>query len=252
MKAVLTGLFVGAFVGWLAGYFGQLAFVLDRDTPVAGIAVSSLLALVSPLTFAAAAAGALVGICLVPIIVLMSRKRGVGGWCLIAALTLAASPALAEWQTWEIVDPMDGTVTWGIHSPPSKPLKEMGFPYKSAEGAAMIGCRGVSGFLFSARPHLRGGERNRIGMLEWPLRVKFDDNAPVRLSFMQDRHSQALFYVGGWTVEGPHILGHHPNLPDKIFAHETLLLELPWRGQGDVVWRFDLRGSRASYEEACP
>ena len=95
MKAVLTGLFVGAFVGWLAGYFGQLAFVLDRDTPVAGIAVSSLLALVSPLTFAAAAAGALVGICLVPIIVLMSRKRGVGAWGLITVLTFTTAPAMA-------------------------------------------------------------------------------------------------------------------------------------------------------------
>ena len=38
---------------------------------------------------------------------------------------------------------------------------------------------------------------------------------------------------------------------DRVTSNNELLLELPWYGLGNVVFRFDLKGSRAAYREAC-
>lgn len=170
-------------------------------------------------------------------------KRIIRGLITGAVLVLAQA-APAEWQVWQSSpDPMTGHVSKGAQSARAAPIEEMAFPYADTESVALIFCgngaiSGVS-FAFTNAPNLAGGSL-LDGLRSFMLRVRFDDDPLMRWQFVQEWGSRQIFS------------GHRLHvLAARMQAARTMLLELPWHGQGSVVFRYDLTGSRAAVEEAC-
>lgn len=157
------------------------------------------------------------------------------------ALVLAiGAPAQAQWKTWEDVDPMTGDVRRGAQSSFTEPMSPMGFPYHDVVAIAVLSCGARLSFWFDGL-NLRGGE-NHDGYRTFRLRVKFDGNPPVKRHFAQNWGSNLLYYSGRLYLH---------EMRESVLASKSMLLELPWHGQGDVVFKFDLTGSREAYGEAC-
>lgn len=71
------------------------------------------------------------------------------------------------------------------------------------------------------------------------LRVRFDAAPPTRVGFTQVWGSDQLATTDAAVRGG-------------ILSAKVMLLEIPWHRQGNVVFRFDLTGSAATYRAGCP
>ena len=171
-------------------------------------------------------------------------KRIIRGLITGAVLVFTVAQAQAQWKMVEdVVDPMDGSTRSAIQSPMAAPMEGMGFPYTGTKSAAAILCGdgGITGvaFGFTNAPNLVGGSL-LDGHRSFMLRVRFDDDPLMRWQFVHEWGSRLIFS------------GHRLHvLAARMQAARTMLLELPWHGQGNVVFRYDLTGSRAAVEEAC-
>lgn len=163
------------------------------------------------------------------------------GATLAALILLAPARANGGWTAWSDEDPMDGTERTGISSAWTSPLSPMGFPYREVRAVAGIACDSGVYFRFTTAPNLSGDE-TRNGYNTIKLRVKFDDDPILHEPFTQDWGSDQLF---------PKRRSPEDELHKGLLAKNRAMLEVPWRREGKVVFRFDLAGSRNAYDTTC-
>ena len=115
----------------------------------------------------------------------------------------------------------------------------MAFPYTGTKAFAGIACDGRGAYFgFTSAPNMHG-DTARDGYSTIRLRVRFDDEPPLRSEFSQTWGSDQLSTASDTVRNG--LLGKH-----------KMMLEVPWYGEGNVIFEFDLTGSRKAYESACP
>ena len=154
-------------------------------------------------------------------------------------LVATAGPAAAEWRAWSSTDEMSGAVRKGVVSAWTKPTRAMSFPYADARGVAGLACDGRGAyFRFSSPPNVSQDD-TEDGYNVSRLRVRFDATPPTRIGFTQVWGSNQLTTNDAAVRKG-------------ILSAKEMLLEIPWHGQGNVVFRFDLAGSAAAYRAGCP
>lgn len=159
---------------------------------------------------------------------------------LVAAAGLAGwtSPD-AAWSGWASSDPMTDEVRKGVSSQWTAPRRSMGFPYQNTRAVAGLSCDGSGAyFLFTNPPNLTNDDPRDGGYSVSHLRMRFDDDPPRRFTFTQSWGSDQLA-TGSREVRSA-LLGKH-----------KAMLEVPWHGEGNVVFEFDLTGSRKTYAVAC-
>jgi len=155
---------------------------------------------------------------------------------LLVVSTLSAKDIhVGHWTITKEVDKMTGEASYCITSKSVSPLRPMHFPYRNVTANLVVEFDGNLKWIylaFNTVPNLVGGEL-RDGYNEIGIRVRFDDSIEG-ITISHDWGSHFLY------CEFPDFL-----LP-KLVHSKTVLIELPWHGQGDVYFEFNLRGlSRA-------
>ena len=158
---------------------------------------------------------------------------------LVFGLLFAFGNATAKWNSWEDNDPMTNIKSYGVSSQRSTPIEPMSFPFRDVEAIVGISCDGNPYFHFTTTPVLDDIGFHSDGYISVMLRVRFDDKPPFRTTFSQKWGSERMTPLQGKIIF------------DSLLAHRTMLLELPWHTQGNVVFRFDLTGSRKLYQSTC-
>ena len=163
------------------------------------------------------------------------KWKGLAVAVLVACIS---APAEAAWKPWTSTDPMSGEVRKGAASLWTSPRRAMGFPYGGTKGVAGVACEGGGAyFRFTDEPNITGDDLES-GYSVSRLRVRFDDNAPQRVRFTQ-----------GWGSD--QLTTRSSAVRNGLLAKHKMLLEVPWHGEGNVIFEFDLTGSRKAYERAC-
>lgn len=161
---------------------------------------------------------------------------------LVGVVAVAVSGAVAgeakAWSGWQSGDPMDDSVRKGIASMWTPPMRMMGFPYSDVKAVSGISCDGRGAYLsFTDTPNI-SDDTNHSGYSESKLRVRFDKENPQRRSFTQVWGSNQLHTDSVAVRQG-------------ILRKHTMMVEIPWHGEGNVIFKFDLTGSHDAYKLAC-
>ena len=165
----------------------------------------------------------------------MDKKRVM----VAAALLGLAGTVSAGWSSWSHTDEMTGDTWKGVVSEETSPQHAMAFPYAWTIAVVGLSCNGTGAyFRFSENPNLTK-DRPGDGYSTSSLRARFDAEAPRNFRFTQEWGSDQLATDSALMRNG-------------ILERKVLRLELPWHGQGNVIFKFDLAGSRAAYQAACP
>jgi len=139
---------------------------------------------------------------------------------------------IGNWTIFKSVDEMTGKVTsYAILTNLVKPLESMDFPYEDLTATLVIECDSQSktvAISFSSIPTLTN-TKLRGGYEELETRVKFDNDIDT-VSIIHGIGSYDLVF------ESPEDI-----LP-KLVHSRTLLIELPWYREGDVYFKFKLKG----------
>ncbi|WDP90883.1 MAG: hypothetical protein HUN04_14750 [Desulfobacter sp.] len=153
---------------------------------------------------------------------------------LIAAVSTAEAGS-ARWKTSVSVDEMTGKTSAYAFSPSVGPTKSMNWPYHTVKAWLGVGCDGKSEWVyigFSEAPNLsiRGTEE---GYYVFGTRVKWD-------SIIENET-----LTQGWGENFIHFEGDRFAI-SKIESGNSVLVELPWHGNGKVYFKFPLNGSSAA------
>ena len=164
----------------------------------------------------------------------------------LAGLLLAAFavPAFGLWQGWTHEDPMDDSVRKGVWSSWMSPLNRMGFPYHETKARLSLLCDDgprTAYMDFTNVPILSGAE-NHDGFETMNLRVRFDNGEVRRVRAIQP---------WGSNMVGLDTTNHLGKLRDAILGGNTMLVEIPWHGEGNVIFDFSLAGSRKAFDAEC-
>ena len=153
----------------------------------------------------------------------------------VVSYLIAGDIHVGSWTISKDVDEMSGECSYYITSKSVRPLKPMHFPHWNVTANLVVEFDGNLEWIylaFNTVPNLVGGEL-RDGYDEIGIRVRFD-NSIEGITISHDWGSHFLY------CEFPDFL-----LP-KLVHSKTVLIELPWYGQGDVYFKFNLMGfSRA-------
>jgi TonB family protein len=153
-------------------------------------------------------------------------------------MSLWMSPLLAQWTTTTSKDQMSGNVEAYAVSQSVNPTKTMRFPYSDVRAWLGVGCDGAHEWAyvgFSSTPVVTD-DVTRDGYNQVRTRIKWDDTIES-VTFTQPWGASALHFLDDGSV----IV--------KLAASNTVLLELPWYGEGPVYFRFSLNGSTAALSE---
>lgn len=165
----------------------------------------------------------------------------------VAAMLFAAfaAPAFGQWTGWSAEDPMDDTVRKGVASGWTAPRKSMSFPDRETKAIVGISCEAdpdQAYMGFTEKPNLSRGE-NHGGYETTRLRVRFDNGKPQRVKAIQSRGNSQIS-LQAYSVGGE-------PLRDAILGGNTMLVEIPWHGAGNVIFAFSLAGSRKAFDAQC-
>lgn len=144
----------------------------------------------------------------------------------------------SKWSTSVSVDEMTGSKQAFANSVRVSPTRQMQFPYSDVKAWLGVGCDGDSEwayFGFSTAPNLTN-ENTESGYDIIDARIKWDDE------IQQTRLTQEW----GERFIG---FGYDEGAISKITSSSTVLLELSWHGEGNVNFRFPLKGSAAALNE---
>ena len=160
----------------------------------------------------------------------------------IAAAAIAwlmVAPAQGSWRGWTQTDEMEGTTRKGMNSPWTSPKRAMTFPYQGTRAVLGVSCEGSGAYMSFTDTVNLSGDETKSGYNAIRLRVKVDDQKPVRHRATQ-----------GWGSRQLHF--ESPAMRRAILAGRSILIEVPWYGQGATLWRFSLSGTSELYRSQCP
>ena len=162
------------------------------------------------------------------------------------ALTIVAPAAADTWTNSTGTDEMTGEKSHYAHSPDTTARKPMGRPYHDVTTSMHYGCSYAKApavpsqwayLWFSAKPNLTGDEtKDGYSVGRW--RTKWDDGPVHRAGLIQ-----------GWGEKTLHFTGAE-NVIRQAREHQSFTIELPWYGEGDVIFRYSLTGSAKAIRHA--
>lgn len=163
-------------------------------------------------------------------------------------VVLGGSPAAADgWSVEVYTDPMTDERTTSVRSALTSPVTPMRRPYADNWGWLALRCDATPvnpdmpaparvSLGFKYKPFLR----ERYGVVTLP--VRFGDAPPFDVSFVHSWGSR--FFFVKHRVKAPRLLA-------RVLQESEMLIGIPWHDHGTVYFRFDLRGSRKAFREAC-
>jgi len=155
----------------------------------------------------------------------------------VSILIFGFTNSFAAWSVTDKNDEMTGEKSSYAMSSPVSSTKTMDFPYANTQATLVVGCseKSVWNYIyFTSSPNLVG-DSNSDGYSTLRTRIKWDNKVKeVRLTQKW----------GSKTLQLPE------SEIDNILNSKSMLIELPWHGNGDVYFKFDLSGSNASIKEA--
>jgi len=156
------------------------------------------------------------------------------------ALCMGTTNAQAQWRnTATITRDAFGDVTGKLVSSLSvRPAKQMSFPYEDVRAHLVVaGCR--SAWIgFNQEINLRGGSIGD-GHTNYRIDTRYDGTVRRTESMWQAWGGSALYLTAGG-----------PTIRDWKSA-KTFEIAVPWHGEGDVLFRFDMTGSATAIEQVC-
>ena len=149
--------------------------------------------------------------------------------------------AIETFGTWVVVESTDvmGQQVFVAMSEATAPLREMSSPYEDVKAYVGYVCEdSIEGILmvsFDSRSEInldtRGGEKLAdpfIGGVEIETRVKYNNRI----------ETVSILYK-----EGGLFLHLAPDQTDNVIQNDTMMLEVPWRGEGYIHFQFSLDGA---------
>ena len=153
-----------------------------------------------------------------------------------------ATAASDEWIARTHIDPMTDERTAYARSAPTPPVTPMRHPYADNWGVVALSCDEALSLVFRYKPLLRGVQRRGVRDVVL-LPVRFDDAPPFDLTLVRAAGSNVMYVPPGESKA--------LRLAALVFQESEMLIGLPWYNCGTVYFRFDLRGSREAFREAC-
>lgn len=152
------------------------------------------------------------------------------------AVVCTVTAANAEWESWQEEDPMTGEVSKGLRSPPAKPTTLLKGFYGGVESIIVLVCGAAgSGQMFNASP--------RFGISRvLRLRVRFDGETMREVDYEAPLGGPPGYHAVTTT---------DPWVKNMVLSKNEMLLEVPMFGAGEVIFKYDLTGSRAAYDRTC-
>lgn len=166
-------------------------------------------------------------------------------YCVVTAfflLVFFSDSASASWKVLENVDEMTGEVL-SVYAVSSDvvPTRQMSFPYGDVESYIGYACeRGNEWVLvgFFSPANLMGDEIHD-GYNSLDTRVKWDERIE-NMRFIQSRARASNFLTFEQTQKSI----------QYIMQSNSMLLEVPWHGQGKVYFRYSLAGASKAISQA--
>lgn len=164
-----------------------------------------------------------------------------GRICLVvlAVALLPTERARAQWRTTSNADQMSGEVTRHAMSPMVGPNRRMSFPYGDTRAWVGVGCSSDGRYWaylgFSNEPNLTTAEPQAGGYSTVSLRVRWDDDLTTE-DFTQTWGDRFLSFA------------RDEEAVRRLKDAASVFVELPWYGDGGVVFRFPLAGSSAAID----
>jgi hypothetical protein len=121
----------------------------------------------------------------------------------------------------------------------TSPTRPMGFPYSSTQAWLGFGCDGQNEWTyvgFSSQPNLVNSEP-QDGYSSISTRAKWDDSVET-VRILQKWGDSFLHFE-----DDPAVIAH-------ITTAGALMLEIDWYSEGEVYFRFSLRGASAAIAQA--
>jgi hypothetical protein len=140
-----------------------------------------------------------------------------------------------SWSAFSSRDQMTNEVSAYATSIRIAPTRSMSFPYADVRAWLAVGCDGASEWAyigFNESPNLTNDE-NQDGYNLLKTRVKWNENV-VNTYFTQD-----------WGAKFLHFRADKAAI-EAIAESSSVMVEIPWYGQGAVNFRFPLDGSSAA------
>lgn len=141
----------------------------------------------------------------------------------------------ASWSTTSFADE-----TLGARSQAVSPVTPMGSPYRDVTGTIFVQCLGPAWIRFSVAPNLTDGAviATGDGYTNYTLSANIDGR-DARYSVSQDWGDYDLRFHNTATVR------------QALIGSNEIEILIPWSGEGNVRFRWDLGGSSSAIQSAC-
>ncbi len=145
------------------------------------------------------------------------------------------SALTASWSTTSFADE-----TPGARSQAVSPVTPMSSPYRDVTGTIFVQCLGPVWIRFSVAPNLSDGAviATGDGFTNYALSAQIDGR-DVRYSVSQDWGDYDLRFHNAATVG------------QALTGSNEIEIMIPWSGEGNVRFRWDLDGSYSAIQSAC-
>ena len=162
------------------------------------------------------------------------------GAVVLALAGTAAGEGLpgGTWKGWEQEDEMTDKIRKGVVSAWSSPKTAMTFPAQDTRAVLGLACDAGGAYLRFTSAPIMANDMNRDGYSVSVLRVRFDDDPVFRATFNQ-------------TWGGDQLTTKSSAVRRWILAKNRVRVEVPWYGQGNVIFEFSLAGSSGAYRAVC-
>ncbi len=150
-------------------------------------------------------------------------------------LVMLSSMLFGEWTTGFSEDKMTGEKFAYSYSSWVTSLSPLKFPYKGVKARLVIGCgkkREWAHIQFTQAPNLRNTETSD-GFSSLDARVKYG-NVVEKFFFTQSWGSDLLDMYGSYL---------------KLAKHKEFLVELPWYGNDNAYFKFNVEGMRKGHRD---
>ena len=167
---------------------------------------------------------------------------------LIIGMSISVN-VLAEWKVDMSIDQMTGEVSHHFaYSPMVDPMSSMDRPYHDTMSILQYSCypnstrhiREKVTLYFSNTPNLNH-DKTQDGFNLGNWRIKWGNEPVKRAEFSQNWGSKFLML---WGIQNTTIAVR------KMQEHSTFMIELPWHGSGNTVFKYPLVGSAHAIQKA--
>jgi hypothetical protein len=140
-----------------------------------------------------------------------------------------------SWSVGTIRDEMTNKLSAYAMSDSVDPTKPMGFPYSDVSARLGVGCDGSSKWAyigFSSAPNLSNDE-TEDGYNRLKTRIKWNERV------------KDIYFTQKWGAKSLHFEAGEAAI-NSISTSNTVMIEIPWHGEGLVRFNFPLNGSTAA------